>query len=91
MNYNDISVLLRQWNKNKIEMCRLEEECDRYKKAAEKLLNRQGGSILSSDEFQLTRRQISRDTISKCNVPADIWKKYARRSTYPAWFLTAKK
>lgn len=88
MNRNDINTLLQKWFDTKREITNLENKAEKYKKAAEKIMNTEGTNILESSYHTLQRKQISRTTISKKYVPKNIWDQYSKRSTYSAYYLT---
>lgn len=88
---NDIVPdLLERWHDTKQQIKKLEAECDKYKRAATKIMDKQGRSTLSSDYYNLRRTDVVRATLSKSSVPSDIWSKYSTQSTHQTYYLTEK-
>ncbi len=83
----EIDELLKHWQTTKEEMTILEKKCDKYKKLAEKMMIEQGTNILSSRDYTLTRRTLARDMLAKNDVPSEVWEKYSRKVSYPAFYL----
>ena len=54
-------------------------------------MDQKGDNTITTTEYKLSRKEISRTTIAKKDVPKEIWKKYARTCTYTAYYLTEKK
>lgn len=86
----EIDKLLRKWNEAKLKIKELENTCDRYKKLSEKIMKKTGKDIIENSEFFLERRVIGKSTISKSDVPKDLWEKYSKKSSYPAFYLRKK-
>ena len=87
----DITTLLERWSKAKIEIEELEKKVEKYKRLANRIMDREGNYELSSLYYTLKKRKISRKTIYKQDVPNDIWEKYAHSTSYPAYYLTKNK
>ena len=90
MEQKDIETLLEKWYDMKQEISELETKCDKYKRCMERIMDNKGVDIISSSNHKLKRKQITRATLSKKNVPKDLWDKYSRESTYPVYYLTEK-
>jgi hypothetical protein len=88
---NDIEELLDVWFKTKEEIAVLEKKCEKYKKYCEKILDNLEENNISSNDYSLKRINLTKGTISKKDVPSDIWKQYSREVTYPVYYLKAKK
>ena len=88
---NDISELLKKWAETKKEIATLEKKCDKYKKYVDAILENNDSESVSSNEYILKRKIISKSTLSKNDVPKDIWNKYSKNCSYPAYFLTSAK
>jgi hypothetical protein len=90
LNESDVTNLLEKWFKTKQEITSLEAKCEKYKSYTEQIMNSKNNNSLSGTYHQLKRREMSRTTISRKDVPKDIWDKYSRVSSYPAYYLTEK-
>jgi hypothetical protein len=85
----DIDDLLSNWYKTKQEITLLEQKCEKYKKVAEKIMCQKEKDVLKSDSYSLKKIDIVRSTISKNDVPNDIWEKYSKKSSYSSYYLSA--
>ena len=87
----DIDTLLEKWYETKQQIALLEKKCDKYKKYAEKIMNNSDISQLSNNLYTLTKREMSRDVLSKDDLPKEIWNKYSRNISYPMYLIKKKK
>ena len=87
----NISEILQKWHRAKEKIQTLEESIDRYKATIAKEMNTRETDTISEGDFSVTRRRTARDTFSKANIPADVWKKYATRCSYDVFQLKKKK
>jgi len=88
---SDICALLQKWSETKSEIIELEKKIDKYKRLANRIMDKNEGNTINSLEYKLIRKEISRSTISKKDVPKETWNKYAQTSTYIAYYLSKKK
>ena len=88
---SDICALLQKWSEAKSEIIELEKKIDKYKRLANRIMDKNDGNTINSLEYKLTRKEISRTSISKKDVPKETWNKYSRTSTYTAYYLSKKK
>lgn len=91
MSNTDITTLLERWDKDKKKVAELETRIEKYKKLANKLMDKQGQDKLNSDEFTLKRRNQTRSMLTKSDVPADVWDEYSRTVTFQTFYLTRNK
>lgn len=85
---SELNKLLAKWNEAKKDLAHQEEKVERYKKKVEELMKDQ--LVLSSEDFIVTKRSITRETVSQQSMPAELWRKYANRSTFNAFYLKHK-
>lgn len=90
-NNMDILSLLQRWTETKVEIANLEKKIEKFKRLSNRIMDQQQTSTVSSGNYTLRRKQMSRYTISKKDVPVEIWKKYSRPCTYNAYYLSEKK
>jgi hypothetical protein len=83
----DINDLLDNWYKTKQEISILENKCDKYKKVCEKLMDKLEKNSLNSMYYSLKKIDITKSTISKNNVPDDIWDRYSKKTKYSSFYL----
>ena len=87
MSSEDIDELLELWNTTKQKITELEKKCDKYKAYVEKLMEKRNINILSGTQFTVNRTEVKRTSISRKDVPLDIWNKYANNNTYFMYHL----
>ena len=87
----DINNVLQKWNHSKKQKTFYDKECDRYKDAVERYMNRKDKESISGSCFTVTRRSNTRQTMSKDNTPADIWNRYSNKFTYKSYYLKEHK
>lgn len=90
MNTNDTDELLEKWFKTKSEISLLEKKCDKYKRCAEKIMEELDKNTISSSNYTLKKVDMSRNTISKNDVPSEIWNKYSKKSSFSSYYLNSK-
>ena len=83
----NLDTLLEDWQEAKAQKAIYEKKCERYKKSIEKYMDKKNISILTGKHNTVTKRTVSRDFISKSDLPPDIWRKYAHRTTYSAFYI----
>lgn len=87
---DDINNLLEHWMDVKNQLSDLELSLSKYKKLASKIMSKNDTTTLYSDNYVLQQRNISKKTLSKDDVPKEIWNKYAKTTTYTAYYLSKK-
>jgi predicted RNase H-like nuclease (RuvC/YqgF family) len=85
----DINNLLESWSNAKAEITKLEKKIEKYKRLANIIMDGQSENSVSSESFTLKRKELSRNTISKKDVPKDIWDKYSNTSSFSCYYLSA--
>lgn len=91
MSSSDISTLLRKWSDAKAEITRLEKTIEKYKRVASKIMEKQGNSTLTGSGYTLRRKNMTRTTIGKRDVPQAVWEKYSRPCSFEAYYLSKNK
>lgn len=86
-----LSLLLEKWHETKKQIAELEAKCEKYKIIADKILDYKDTNILTDKYFILRRREIKRNTVSKKDLPADIWNRYSKETSYTSYYLTPRK
>ena len=79
---------LEQWNEAKMKISDLERKCEKYKRAADKVMNAKGTNSIKYGDITVKRKDIARSTLSKKDVPRDIWDRYCKATSYTAYYLT---
>lgn len=86
----DIDTILEKWELAKQKKANTEKECEKYKGAVERYMNKKGTDSVSSKYYTVTRRSNTRQQLSKQRVPPDIWERYANRITYTSYHIKKK-
>ena len=90
MSSSNTGEILQKWYSAKEKLEILEEKIKKYKLAIAKEMNKKEVDKISEKGFVVSRRRNTRSYLTKDNVPAAIWKEYATKSHYDAFFLTKK-
>jgi hypothetical protein len=85
------SELLQRWNSAKKDLVEVEARIEKYKKLAKKIMSKTGSNVIESSSYTLNRQEISRNSLSKNDVPKDIWDRYSKSSSYDAYYLRKNK
>ena len=89
-NSNDIADLLEHWTQTKKQIAELEADLEKYKRLATRIMSQNNTNLLTDGCYTLKKRNLSRETISRADLPKEIWKQYAKSFTYPAFYLSKK-
>ena len=84
----EIKDLLQKWADAKTEIAELEKNIEKYKRVVNRFMDQKGNNTITSSKFTLLRKEMSRSTMSKKNVPTEIWNKYSRPCTYKAYYIS---
>jgi hypothetical protein len=86
----EIEELLNNWNKIKENISMLEKKMEQCKHTAEKLMDNNNTDKLDSKLYTLERRELNRTSISKKDLPEEIWNRFSKESFYNVFYLTQK-
>jgi formiminotetrahydrofolate cyclodeaminase len=84
----EIKDILQKWADAKAEIAELEKNIEKYKRVVNRIMDQKGNNTITSSKFTLRRKEMSRSTMSKKNVPTEIWNKYSRPCTYKAYYIS---
>jgi hypothetical protein len=87
----DISIVLDKWYETKKEISELEKKLEKYKKIVDKYFDYNDINSISDNNFVLKRKEIIKNTVSKKDLPTEIWNKYSKESKYNSYYLVLKK
>ena len=87
---DDITNLLNHWMSTKNQIAELELSLTKYKKLATKIMSKTDTDTIHSDDYILKKRTLTKKTLSKDDVPKEIWERYAKTTTYPAYYLSKR-
>jgi hypothetical protein len=86
----DIDSVLEKWSEAKEKIDILEAKIKKYKSVVNNEMQRKGVDKISAGRYTVTRRRHTRTSISKENMPEQIWSQYATRSSYDVFSLVKK-
>jgi len=87
---DSIDHLLEKWDRAKAEKSNWEEKADKYKERIERMMNSQDVDRLKTDRYVVVMRSNTRQTVSKANLPKEIWDRYSTRVSYNSLHLTKR-
>ena len=83
----NIDTILEKWDYAKKQKALYDKECDRYKDAVERYMDKKDRDTISGENFTVSRRSNTRQMLSKHNTPPEIWDRYSTRFTYKSYYL----
>jgi virulence-associated protein VapD len=87
----DIDTILQKWDYSKKQKAFYEKECDTYKDAIERYMNRKDKNDIQGSVYFISRRSNTRHILSKADTPKEIWDRYSKRFTYMSYHLKTNK
>lgn len=82
-----LEKLLSEWSKAKHQIAKLEAREKDIKSLVADIMKEEDTSTLYTENYKVTRRNQNRSCISQKDVPEDIWVKYAKKTTFPVFYL----
>jgi hypothetical protein len=79
---SDIEKDIEKYIHIKEELSLLEKKAEKYKERIDKYMNDNNILKIDNNKSFVSRRLTSRNTISKQNVPKDIFEKYSTKTSY---------
>lgn len=76
-------ALLKRWWDIKQKIRELQKEDTLLRDKFKEYLSSRGKSSIRFKDFQITYKEMSRESLSKKNCPPEVWKKYCTTSKYP--------
>ncbi len=83
----DLETLFKEWHSIKRKMSDLKDREDDIKKIVTKIMKMEDTKTLSAESFEVEQRSQKRKTISKADMPSDIFEKYAKTKEIKALYL----
>lgn len=91
MSEEDISKFIE----TKLKMDELQKRHDKYRKLVEEHMLQQGltsiEKLVNGQNYKIKKSLLSRESISKKELPQDIWDKYCKSSSYTTLRITKLK
>uniref|UniRef100_A0A6C0DZX6 Uncharacterized protein n=1 Tax=viral metagenome TaxID=1070528 RepID=A0A6C0DZX6_9ZZZZ len=88
MNETNVDNLLEKWYEAKQQINDLESKINNYKRIAENIMEHKNVESLMNDKFLLQKKDINKTTISKKDLPIEIWNKYSKENFYSAFYIS---
>lgn len=96
-NNNNIEEIMTKFIETKIKIEELEKKYEKYRKSIEHHMMKEDlekiehYNPIDGKKYKLKKMIMSRETISKKELPKEIWDKYCKSSTYSMIRLTKSK
>ena len=91
LNDSDIKNLLEEWDKTKQNISVLEKKLEKYKSVAKKIMDESGKNIIETDNFILKKKDMSRTSLTKKDIPNHLWEQYSKNIKFSSYYLNKKK
>jgi hypothetical protein len=85
---SNLDDVLKEWHEVRQKKAYYEKQEEKYKEAIEKYLNKKSTDKIYGKYFNVTRSSVTRESMSKACTPVEVWKQYAKRSTFAMYRLT---
>eukprot|EP00440_Ansanella_granifera_P061180 gb/GFBE01066322.1/.p1 GENE.gb/GFBE01066322.1/~~gb/GFBE01066322.1/.p1 ORF type:complete len:122 (+),score=54.57 gb/GFBE01066322.1/:1-366(+) len=77
-----VEKVLQKWNAAKKREQEASKEVESCKTEVEKVMMKTGMDVIKTSSFEVTKRQQSRESVSKADLPKEIFEKYAKTSSF---------
>ncbi len=84
---NDMNKLIETWSSIRLKLKSLEKKEKEIKLYIKDIMTKETANVMETDKFTVIRKQIKRKSISRKDVPLDIWEKYSKESEYDMFYL----
>ena len=81
------TTFIDQWANLKTEIKRLNAQCEKYRKQANRLMNQQNTNTLRGTNYNVVKRVTHTARIKKADMPRDIWDQYSTVNTYDTFYV----
>lgn len=85
---NDVDELLSKWYDLKETINKLETKMKEYKLVAEQLMSKNNTTELKNKEYVLEKKELTRRTVNKEQLPVEIWNKYSKEQVYNSFYIS---
>lgn len=87
---SSVKKYIEEWSKLKASIASQEKEMEKYKSKVIEYMNKNEIETLVADDFIVKSSKCNRESISKSDLPSEIWKKYCKSSSYYVYKLEQK-
>ena len=88
---SNIDDILEKWKECKKKVSEYEKESEKYKEAVQKYMDKKNTNKLEGSYYTVSRRNNTREQLSKSNIPINIWKQYCNKFSYMSFHLKKNK
>lgn len=82
-----IKEAVEEWHKAKEKVAFYEKQSEKLKQQVIEYMKNKEVETLVTTNYIVSKKSMSRDSLSKKDVPDDIWKKYAKNISYDAYYI----
>lgn len=86
----NVTTLLDKWGEAKKTKSEATVQCEEYKAAAKRYMEKKGINTLDGTNYTVSKRSNSRKTLVKERLPVGMWEKCSVTNTYDSYYLTEK-
>lgn len=84
---SEIDELIERWNTAREQSRELAKKEKKYRRLMEKIMDITGAQIIKGKELQVTRTTQNRRTISREDLPPDIFQQYSKVKTVDMYYI----
>ena len=85
-----IKEAVEEWYKAKEKVAFYEKQSEKLKQQVIDYMKNKEVETLVTTNYVVSKKSMSRDSLSKKDVPDDVWKKYAKNISYDAYYIKEK-
>ncbi len=85
-----LKKMIEEWHSSRRQIIQLKQKQDVYKKLIGEIMAAKHLNGISTDEFLLIKRSITRMGLSKNDVPIEIWNQYANPTEFSIYYIKKK-
>jgi len=85
-----IKEAVEEWYKAKEKVAFYEKQSEKFKQQVIEYMKNKEVETIVTTNYIVSKKSMSRDSLSKKDVPDDLWKKYAKNISYDAYYIKEK-
>lgn len=85
-----IKEAVEEWYKTKEKVTFYEKQIEKLKQEVINYMKDKQVETLVTTNYMVSKKSMQRDSLSKKDIPEDIWKKYAKNISYDAYYIKEK-
>ena len=82
-----LKEFVESWNDAKEKASHFDKLAEKNKLKVIEYMTEHNLDTIKTENFIVTKRQMTRDSVNKSDLPEDIWKKYHKSSTYNTYSI----